>query len=224
MKEVVENKSYQGKWIVGVSGSSGMPYTLKLIEFLAESGYEVHIVFSDAALRVMAEEQNIKISHNGLSSKKLFGREIAGLKFYSPKDIGAWFASGSAPCDGMVIVPCSMASLGMIAHGCGNNLIHRAADVCIKEGRKLVIVPRETPLSEIHLENMLKLTRMGVKVVPAMPGFYHQPKSLQDLVDMMVMKILDCMGVDNQLVKRWGGQEVINSEAITLIPIKGGAK
>lgn len=218
-----EIKQKIGKWVVGVSGSSGMPYVLRLIEFLGEQGHEAHVVFSDAALRVLAEEQNIKVSHGSLSTKKLFNRDIPGVKFYSPKDIGAWFASGSAPCDGMVIVPCSMASLGMISNGCGINLIHRAADVCIKEGRRLVIVPRETPLSEIHLENMTKLARLGVRIVPAMPGFYHQPKTLQDLVDMMVMKILDSMGVPNQLVQRWGGQESAN-ETPALIPLKGGAR
>jgi 4-hydroxy-3-polyprenylbenzoate decarboxylase len=207
------------RWVVGVSGSSGMPYALRIIQFLAEQGNDVSVVFSESALRVLAEEQDLKTSQSGLSTKKLFGRDIPGVSFFNPKDIGAWFASGSAPAAGMVIVPCSMATLGIIANGCGNNLIHRAADVCLKEYRRLVIVPRETPLSQIHLENMLKLSRMGARIVPAMPGFYHQPASIQDLVDMMVMKILDSMGVPNNLVKRWGGEA---EPPGALIPIKGG--
>lgn len=215
----LESSTTSNRWVVGISGSSGMPYALRIIEFLAESGSDVSVVFSESALRVLAEEQNIKISQSGLSTQKLFGREIRGVKVFNPRDIGAWFASGSSPAAGMVIVPCSMATLGMIANGCGHNLIHRAADVCLKEHRRLVIVPRETPLSEIHLENMLKLARMGARVVPAMPGFYHQPNSLKDLVDMMVMKILDSMGVPNNLVKRWGGEA---EPPGALIPIKGG--
>jgi len=207
------------RWVVGVSGSSGMPYALRIIQFLAETGYDVSVVFSESALRVLSEEQNLKTSQSTLSTQKLFGKDISGVTFYNPKDIGAWFASGSAPAAGMVIVPSSMATLGMIANGCGNNLIHRAADVCLKENRRLVIVPRETPLSQIHLENMLKLSRMGARIVPAMPGFYHQPASIQDLVDMMVMKILDSMGVPNNLVQRWGGQEGGQG---ALVSIKGG--
>jgi 4-hydroxy-3-polyprenylbenzoate decarboxylase len=196
-----------------------MPYALRIIEFLADQGNDVSVVFSESALRVLAEEQNLKTSQSGLSTQKLFGRDIPGVSFFNPKDIGAWFASGSAPSAGMVIVPCSMATLGIIANGCGNNLIHRAADVCLKEYRRLVIVPRETPLSQIHLENMLTLSRMGARIVPAMPGFYHQPASIQDLVDMMVMKILDSMGVPNNLVKRWGGEA---EPPGALIPLKGG--
>ncbi|MDZ4785863.1 MAG: flavin prenyltransferase UbiX [bacterium] len=211
------------KWIVGVSGSSGMPYALRLIDFLSSGTDEVHAIFSEAALRVLYEELDIKCSQSTISSKILLGNERANVYFHNPKDIGAWCASGSAQSEGMVIVPCSMASLGLIANGSGNNLIHRAADVCLKEGRRLVIVPRETPLSQIHLENMLKLSRLGVRMVPAMPGFYHKPERLSDLVDMMVMKILDQMGVPNDLVKRWGvDSSDFNSKEPIVVPIKGG--
>lgn len=223
------------RWIVGVSGSSGMPYALRTIEFLAQQ-YQVHVVFSEAALRVLKEETDIKTSQSSLNTLRLFGKEYQNIFFYNPKDIGAWFASGSAPFEGMVVVPSSMSTLGMIANGCGYNLIHRAADVCMKEDRKLVIVPRETPLSAVHLENMLKLTKLGVKIVPAMPGFYHKPASLQDLVDMMVMKILDSMGVENNLVNRWGADDldqtpdemsivndpVVDRTSPILLPLKGG--
>jgi 4-hydroxy-3-polyprenylbenzoate decarboxylase len=139
--------------------------------------------------------------------RKLCGRDADNVYFYNPRDIGAKIASGSALFDGMVIVPCTMGTLGAIAHGICDNLIHRAADVTLKEGRKLVIVPRETPLSAIHLENMLSLTRVGARIVPAMPGFYHQPAQISDLVDMMVMKIFDQMGIRTDLVQRWKEHE-----------------
>ncbi|GEM_PF-74654 len=210
------------KWIVGVSGSSGMPYALRVIDFLSDQGYQVHVVFSEAALRVLHEEMEIKCSQSTLSAKNLFHSDRDNITFYNPKDIGAWFASGSALFEGMVILPCSMATLGMIANGCGHNLIHRAADVCIKESRKLVIVPRETPLSSIHLENMLRLTNLGVKMVPAMPGFYHKPVSLSDLIDMMAMKILDTMGVSNEMSQRWGTDpKVENQNESKELPLAG---
>ena len=126
---------------------------------------------------------------------------------YNVKDIGARIASGSALFSGMVVVPCSMGTLGAISSGLCQNLIHRAADVTLKEGRKLILVPRETPLSAIHLENMLKLSRIGAVILPAMPGFYHQPVAISDLVDMLVMKILDQMGLSSNLVTRWKEHE-----------------
>ena len=164
---------------------------------------EIHVIFSEAAHRVMQEEENLKISSGSLNSTNLLGFDSKKLLFLNPRDIAAPVASGSYKVDGMLIVPCSMSTLASIASGVQQNLIHRAADVIIKEKRKLVLVPRETPLSEIHLENMLKLTRLGAYMVAAMPGFYHQPESIQDLVDMQCMKILDCMDLENSLVTRW---------------------
>lgn len=195
------------RWVFAATGASGMRYGIRLLEALSAKVGEVHAVFSESALRVLQEEENIKISQSILSTKNLFGREAKNVYFHNPKDIGASIASGSSLFQGMVICPCSMNTLAAVAHGMCSSLIHRAADVTIKEGRKLVIVPRETPLSAIHLENMLSLSRIGVSVTAAMPGFYHNPASIEDIVDMMVMKVLDQMGIPNELVQRWGEAE-----------------
>ncbi len=191
------------RWIVGVSGASGMRYSLRLLQVLSHTLPELHVIFSESALRVLAEEEGIKLSQSRLSTGLLFGEQHPHVIFHNPNDIGAEPASGSAPFAGMVICPCSMGTLAAVAHGMCQNLIHRAADVTIKERRKLVLVPRETPLSSIHLQNMLTLVQSGASLVPAMPGFYHQPKTLEDLISMMVMKILDQMGINNNLAPRW---------------------
>lgn len=192
-----------GRWIVALTGASGIRYGVKLIQLLADNAEEVHVVFSDAALRVLHEEDQRSLSFRNLSPATLWSGSQKNVTFYNPRDIGATIASGSALFDGMVICPCSMNTLAAVAGGMASNLIHRAADVTIKESRRLVIVPRETPLSKIHLKNMLELSEMGVRIVPAMPGFYHQPTSIDDLVDMLVMKILDQLGVPNNIVNRW---------------------
>lgn len=191
------------RWIVGVTGASGIRYAVRLLEVLPSLVDEVHVVFSESALRVLHDEEGVAISSSHLSYQKLCGLEASNVIFYNPKDIGARIASGSMITEGMVIIPCSMATLGALAHGVPTHLVHRAADVVIKEGRRLIVVPRETPLSTIHLENMLTLSRCGVRVLPAMPGFYSQPKTLQDLIDHLVMKVLDAMGIPNSLVTRW---------------------
>jgi 4-hydroxy-3-polyprenylbenzoate decarboxylase len=191
------------RWIVGVTGASGIRYAVRLLQVLPSLLDEVHVVFSESALRVLHDEEGVAIGHSHLSYQKLCGIEAANVVFYNPKDIGARIASGSMITEGMVIIPCSMATLGALAHGVPTHLVHRAADVVMKEGRRLIVVPRETPLSTIHLENMLTLSRCGVRVLPAMPGFYSQPKTLQDLIDHLVMKVLDAMGIPNSLVARW---------------------
>lgn len=195
------------RWVVGVTGASGIRYALRLIECLAAAVDEVHLCFSDAALRVLNDEESIKVTHADLLSKALFPRPLANVIVHNPRDVGASIASGSLITEGMVIIPCSMASLGALAHGIQQHLVHRAAEVTLKEGRRLVVVPRETPLSTIHLENLTKLSRAGARIVPAMPGFYHQPKSIEDLVDMLVMKVLDQMDIHVDLVKRWQGKQ-----------------
>lgn len=198
------------RWVIGVTGASGTVYARRLIEvLLAERpDAELHIVFSEAALRVMREEEGISTSVSKLDFVSLFGAEAAARShLYNNRDIGAAIASGSFRTSGMVIVPCSMATLAAVACGFGDKLIHRAADVVLKERRKLIIVPRETPLSNIHLENMLVLSKAGAIVAPAMPGFYHRPSSISELVDMQVMKILDLMGCPVNLVERWEGKK-----------------
>ena len=199
----MEQKASDQVWIVGVTGASGVRYALRLMEVLPELVREVHVVFSDAAMRVLNDEERMPLNPSNLSYEKLIGREASNVTFYNPRDIGARIASGSMLATGMVVIPCSMATLGAIAHGIPTHLVHRAADVVMKEGRRLVLVPRETPLSPIHLENMLKLSTYGVRIVPAMPGFYHQPTTVDDMVNQFVMRVLDSMGVPNSLGTRW---------------------
>lgn len=173
------------KILLAITGASGAAYGLRLLEVLRQKGMQTECIVSDAAKKI--------IKHEGLKIPKCYGE----------KDIEAPFSSGSFNLDAMVVVPCSMKTLSAIASGFSHNLITRSADVAIKEKRKLILVPRETPLSAIHLENMLKLAKLGVVILPAMPGFYHMPKKIEDLVDFMVGKILDSLGIENELYKRW---------------------
>ncbi len=192
-------------WIIAVTGASGTVYARRLIAVLLKEipEVELEVVFSEPALRVMREEEGLKVSPNTLKIAEVLELDTPRVRIHNNRDIGASIASGSYPTSGMVVVPCSMSSLAAIAHGYAENLIHRAADVVIKERRKLILVPRETPLSEIHLRNMLDLVRLGAQMVPAMPGFYHQPKTIDDIVEMMVMRIIDQMGLRVEIASRW---------------------
>ena len=185
--------------IVGVSGASGAIYAYRLIQVLADSGIEVHFVASKAGLEVLEYEC-------GLTMVQLTQMVH---KVYDVNRIDSAIASGSFPCESMVIVPCSMRTLGSLANGIAGNLLTRAADVTLKEGRKLVLVTRETPVHAIHLENMLKLSHAGARIVPACPGFYHRPQTIEELVDMLVGKICDALNVDNDLFERWTGPDEI---------------
>lgn len=183
--------------VVGVSGASGAIYAYKLIKVLVNSGVEVHLVASKAGQEVLKYECNVSM------------QELTNIvhKVYDVNRIDSAIASGSFPCESMVIVPCSMRTLGSLAGGITDNLLTRAADVTLKEGRKLVLVTRETPVHAIHLENMLKLSRAGARIIPACPGFYHRPKTIDELVDMLVGKICDTLNVDNDLFERWNGPD-----------------
>lgn len=181
--------------IVGVSGASGAIYAYRLIQVLADSGIEVHFVASKAGLEVLEYECSLTMVRLTQMVHKV----------YDVNRIDSAIASGSFPCEAMVVVPCSMKTLGSLANGIAGNLLTRAADVTLKEGRKLVLVTRETPMHAIHLENMLKLSHAGARIVPACPGFYHRPKTIEELVDMMVSKICDTLNVNNDLFKRWTG-------------------
>lgn len=183
------------KIVVGMTGASGSIYTVRLLEVLREAGCEVHFVASESGWQVIEYECGLTQT----DVEKLVER------VYDVNKIGSAIASGSFRTDAMVIVPCSMRTLGGIANGVADNLLMRAADVAMKEGRPLYIVPRETPLSAIHLENMLKLARLGVRIIPAMPGFYHRPQNMNELIDMMVGKICDQIGVEHTLFERWQG-------------------
>ena len=181
--------------LLAVTGASGPQYAMALARALSgRPDIELHLILSEAAKKVMALEAD-------------FGPEdllTLAHASYSEKDIAAGPASGSWRHAGMIVCPCSMASLGAIAQGLGTNLIHRAADVTLKEGRKLVLVTRETPLNLIHIKNMLAAKEAGADIVPASPGFYHKPKTIDDLVNHLAGRILDQLGIDNALFKRWG--------------------
>lgn len=188
-------------WIVGITGASGAVYGTRLIEVLLDSGIPVHAVITDAGWRVLHEE----LGWNAARRQETLQEKFDGrVRYYPNQDIGASVASGSFLTAGMVIVPCSMGTLSGIANGASDNLLERAADVTLKEGRRLLVVPRETPLHAIHLENMLKLARMGVRIIPAMPAFYQKPRSMDELVDFMVGKLLDSMEIEHHLYRRWG--------------------
>jgi len=193
--------------VVAMTGASGAPYALRLMQVLRDAGKTVHFTFSPSAGQVMAEETGLILNANRFDPG-VFGSEGPGrIVYHHHGDFKAGIASGSFVTGGMVVCPCSMSTLGAIAHGITTNLITRAADVHLKERRKLILVPRETPLSLIHLENMAAVTRAGAVVLPAMPGWYHRPRSLEDLVDFLVGRICDQLGLGNDLMKRWGGTE-----------------
>lgn len=184
------------KIVVGISGGSGSVYALSLLKALKEMGVESHLVVSSMGEYVTEHE-------TGIGLKEL--KSMADY-YHDNKNFAASIASGSFKVDGMVVVPCSMKTLASVANGFSDNLLTRACDVTIKEGRRLVLVPRETPLSPIHLENMLKLAKMGVVIFPPSPGFYNHPENLEDIIINMTGRILDSLGLDNNLVSRWKGQ------------------
>ncbi|MCI0452438.1 MAG: UbiX family flavin prenyltransferase [Candidatus Latescibacteria bacterium] len=198
---------------VGITGGSGAPYALRLLGALASSGHDAHVVISPAGEKVLQLETGLRLGRT-LREKEdaltralelVEGREGRGtLRLFDPMNLAAPISSGSFPSAGMVIVPCSTGTLGRVANGISSNLIERAADVMLKERRRLVVVPRETPLSEIHLRNMLALRQAGADILPAMPAFYHRPRTIADMVDMIVGRILDRLGVENSLFYRWG--------------------
>jgi len=190
--------------IVGITGASAGVYGVRLLQVLTEQqDIEIHLTISSSGARALSEELQLEVNLNNFKLESLIGVSSPRVIYHHESDIAAPIASGSFRTEGMVVVPCSMGSVASIAGGMSRNLIQRAADVCIKENRKLVIVPRETPLSPIHLENMLKLSRLGVCVLPAMPGFYHYPKDVDDLLNFVVTKILDQFGIDTGLIQRW---------------------
>jgi 4-hydroxy-3-polyprenylbenzoate decarboxylase len=180
--------------VVGMTGGSCSLYGVALLKALEQLDIETHLVVSRMGRYVAKHECDMDLDE----------LKTMAAYFYEIDDLAAPVASGSFKTDGMIIIPCSMNTLGAIASGLSINLIHRAADVTIKEGRRLVLVPRETPLNVIHLENMLRLAKAGVRILPAAPGFYHKPQTIGDLVNIMVGRALDQLGVDNDLFNRWG--------------------
>jgi 4-hydroxy-3-polyprenylbenzoate decarboxylase len=194
--------------IVAFTGASGLPFGLRLLECLFDAGVQVDLVYSAAAQMVARQECDLTLPTQPREATRVLGERYGArdgqLTVYSRDDWMAPMASGSNPGDAMAICPCTMGTLGAVANGLADNLIERAADGMLKERRPLVLVPRETPLSAINLENMLKLARAGAVILPPAPGFYLQPKSVADLVDFVVARILDHVGVANTLLPRWG--------------------
>ena len=196
--------------IVGITGASGTIYGLRLIQVLLENNYKVELVFSESAIKVAKSELNLHLSTNPEVLKQqveTYGcmslKTHSQLNIWSYDDIAASISSGSYKTKGMIIIPASMGSISAVANGTSDNLITRAADVCIKEKRKLVLVPREMPFSTIHLENMFKLSQLGVTIAPACPAFYHNPEKLDDQINFVIGKVLDLFEIEHNLFKRW---------------------
>jgi 4-hydroxy-3-polyprenylbenzoate decarboxylase len=193
--------------VVGITGASGAPYAVRLLEVLLESGREVHLAISPSGQAVIGEELGRQIDLDRFDLAALLGRPAPTtgiLHYHHHKNLMAPIASGSFLTAAMVICPCSGSTLSAIAHSMGENLIHRAAEVHLKERRKLVVVPRETPLSLPQLKNMQAIHEAGAVVLPAAPGFYHGAATVADLVDFIVARICDQLGVPNALIRRWG--------------------
>jgi 4-hydroxy-3-polyprenylbenzoate decarboxylase len=191
------------------TGASGMPYGIRLLECLLAAGCRVQLLYSQVAQIVARQEMALELPGRPADAEAFFKARFAGLPgtlaVFGREEWFAPVASGSNPPDAMIVCPCTMGTLAAIAQGLASNLIERAADVVLKEGRKLVLVPRETPFSAIHLENMLRLARAGAVILPPNPGFYHHPQGIDELVDFVVARLLDQVGVAHSLMARWGG-------------------
>jgi flavin prenyltransferase len=197
--------------VVAMTGASGSPYAVRLLEVLLRAGRTVHFTASPAAVEVFERElgRKLELDPARFDPKLVLGDsardlDLSKLHYHHYRDFSAGIASGSFLTGGMVICPCSMGTLAAIAHGISENLIHRAADVHLKERRKIILVPRETPLGLVQLRNMVSITEAGAVVLPAMPAFYTRPQSIQDMVDFVVGRICDQLGVENRLLERWG--------------------
>ena len=203
---------------LALTGASGMPYGLRLLECLLAAGCRVQLLYSQVASIVARQEMNEDLPARASEAQALLRERYAALPgrldVYGREEWFAPVASGSNPPDAMIVCPCTMGTLAAIAQGLANNLIERAADVALKEGRLLVLVPRETPFSTLHLENMLRLARAGAVILPPNPGFYHHPQSVGDLVDFVVARILDRIGVPHTLMARWGEAPAAPEDAV----------
>jgi len=195
-------------FIVGISGASGAPYALRLLQALVKGGHSVHVSISGNGLSILKDETGLKLKGSEAEVRAILEKHLKARKgqvhYFDENNMYAPIASGSVKVDAMIVIPCSMKTLAAIAQGYASTLIERAADVTLKEKRKLIIVPRETPLSAVHLKNMLTLAELGCHIIPAMPAFYHHPKHVSDMVDFIVGRVLDSLGIENDLSPRWG--------------------
>ncbi|WP_149454119.1 UbiX family flavin prenyltransferase [Pasteuria penetrans] len=193
-------------FVLGLTGASGMPYAWRVLEFLLRQAHHtVHIIVTDPGWAVLRWEHDWVVTDRAGVWQNRYGHCPGEVVYHPIRSIGASIASGSFVCAGMAVVPCSMGTLARIAHGLSTNLIDRVADVMLKEKRRLVIVPRETPLHSIHLENLLKLSQLGVVVVPAIPAFYQKPRNIDDMVNFVAGKVLESMGLEHDLYPQWKG-------------------
>ncbi|HVK12179.1 MAG TPA: flavin prenyltransferase UbiX [Gemmataceae bacterium] len=198
-----------GDLVVAITGASGSPYGVRLLRVLLAAGRTVHLVISPAATEVIDRELGLNVNLAQFDPAALLGQgiDLSRLRYHHFRDFQAGIASGSFLTAGMVVCPCSMGTVAAIAHGTSENLIHRAADVHLKERRKLILVPRETPLGLIQLRNLTAVAEAGAVVLPAMPAFYTRPKTVEDMVDFVVGRVCDQLGVENRLSERWGTTE-----------------
>jgi len=195
-------------YTVAISGASGAPYALQLLRVLSKGGHSIYLSISGDGLSILNDETGLMLKGSEadiqFALKSYLEAKEGQIAYFDEDNMYAPIASGSIKVDAMVVIPCSMKTLASLANGFASNLIERAADVSLKEKRKLIIVPRETPLSAIHLRNMLTLAELGCHIIPAMPAFYHRPTRVSDLVDFVVGRVLDSMGIENDLSPRWG--------------------
>jgi 4-hydroxy-3-polyprenylbenzoate decarboxylase len=200
-----------GIYTIAITGASGSIYGVRLLKYLLEKKHTVYLTITKEGGLILKEEMgfNWQVEQKQIEIEKKIKRDLKlkeiKLHYFSEDNLSASISSGSVKVDAMVVIPCSMKTLSGIACGYANNLVERAADVMLKERRTLIIVPRETPLNSIHLRNMLTLSEIGVKIIPAMPAFYSCPKKIDDLIDFMVGKVLDSLGIENSLFRRWKG-------------------
>jgi 4-hydroxy-3-polyprenylbenzoate decarboxylase len=198
-----------GDLVLAITGASGSPYGVRLLEVLLHAGRTVHVAISPAAVQVMDRELGRAVRLDGFDPADLLGPaarelDLSRLRYHHFRDFGAGIASGSFLTAGMAVCPCSMGTVAAIAHGTSENLVHRAADVHLKERRKLVLVPRETPLGVVQLRNLVAVAEAGAVVLPAMPAFYTRPRSVGDMVDFVAGRVCDQLGVEHRLFERWG--------------------
>ena len=195
-------------YTIAITGASGATYGMRVLRALITGGHNVYLTITGDGLHILNDETGLMLKGSETDIQYALEKHLEAkegqLRYFDEDNLYAPIASGSSPVDGMVVIPCSMKALSSMAHGFASNLIERAADVTIKEKRKLIIVPRETPLSTIHLRNMLALSEVGCHIIPAMPAFYHHPKKITDMVDFIAGRVLDALGVENDLSPRWG--------------------
>jgi len=198
-----------GTYTIAITGASGSIYGVRLLKYLLKKGHKVYLTVTKEGSLILKDEVGYEWQGHEKNIERKIKNDLklnrASLHYFNEDNLYAPISSGSVEVDAMIVIPCSMKTLSGIACGYANNLVERAADVMVKEVRTLIIVPRETPLNTIHLKNMLTLSEMGVRIIPAMPAFYSNPKNIDDLVDFIIGKVLDSLSIENNLFKRWKG-------------------